>query len=405
MPSPGGRRGLMRRAVRRRWCRFWWPTVEPDRFGADDVVVVHEWLASFGSDKVAAELVTAGDAVALVCLSVLPGAVDDLDVRVPVHQCRLGGWAARGRRWQFLLPLAPVIWSALDLGAVRRTITSSHSLVNSVPVTADGAGRVCYCHTPVRYGWEWRMERGRLPVPLRPLFPLGARVLRAWDRHVTARVEVFVANSTFVAGRIQAAYDRDAMVIHPPIDTDWFRLPTAPPTAAPQEFLVAGRFVPYKRVDLAVRAATEAGVPLVVAGSGPDAARLAALAGPTVRFVDQPCDEELRTLLQRSKALVHPGVEDFGMMVVEAQACGTPVIARAAGGVLDSVDPSCSGVLVDGDDVADWANALLGFTDPADASTRREFALGFSRAAFHARVREVLAATWSSWQPPASVAQ
>jgi glycosyltransferase involved in cell wall biosynthesis len=359
-----------------------------DGFGSADTVVVAEWLAPLGgSEKVVAAIVEAAQPVALCCLSASDRAVDLLGITVPVHQSRLGPWATQGRRWQYLLPLAPVIWGALDLTGVRQVITSSHSLVNSVPAVGR---RVCYCHTPVRYGWEWRMERHRLPRVLRPLFPVGAWMLRAWDRHISRRVDVYVANSRYVADRIRNSYGRDAVVVHPPIDVGFF---TPDPGAERAEFLVAGRFVSYKRVDLAIQAANRAGVDLVVAGGGPDAARLEAMAGPTVRFVTNPSDDEMRTLLQHAKALVHPGVEDFGMMVIEAQACGTPVIARAAGGALDSVDPAFSGVLVDTDSVDDWAAALQQFVDPADPAARRASAEGFGAPAFAERINQVLEAS------------
>lgn len=384
----------MRTWLRRRWTRYWWPTLPPGGFDPADTVVVAEWLAPLGgSEKVVAALVEAAQPAALCCLSASDSAVALLGLTVPVHQSRLGRWAANGRRWQYLLPIAPLIWGALDLTGVRRVVTSSHSLVNSVPAAGR---RVCYCHTPVRYGWEWQMERHRLPRPLRPLFPVGAWMLRAWDRRIARRVDVFVANSSYVADRIRRAYGRDAVVVHPPIDVEFFR---PDPCAERTEFLVAGRFVPYKRVDLAIQAANRAGVRLVVAGGGPEAARLDAMAGPTVRFVQNPSDDEMRTLLQHATALVHPGVEDFGMMVIEAQACGTPVIARAAGGALDSVDPTRSGTLVASDRVDDWAIALRDFVDPADPSARRAFAEAFGARAFAERIDEVLEAAWGPHGP------
>jgi len=362
--------------------------VSPGEFAGTDTVAVIEWLTSAGgAEKVAAAIVDVSGAGAVCCLSERADVVERLGISVPVHQSRVGRWASEGRRWQYLLPIAPIVWGALDLSGARTVVTSSHSLVNSVPAVGR---RVCYCHTPVRYGWDWQMETERVPRLLRPLFPVGAALLRAWDRHVAKRVDVFVANSNFVADRIARAYDRTAVVVHPLIDTDWF---VPDPAAVRTEFLVAGRFVPYKRVDLAINAANRARVPLVVAGGGPQAERLRAMAGPTVRFVDNPSDAEMRRLLQHAVALVHPGVEDFGMLVLEAQACGTPVIARAVGGALESVDPDRSGTLVTSDRVGDWATALAGFIDPADAAARREFSSQFGRDSFVDQIRTVLEAS------------
>ena len=368
-----------------RWSgRWWWPSIGRGEFAGCDVVVAHEWLTSVaGSDKVAAELVTVSNASALVCLAASSDVVDALGIGVPVHQCRLGPWASSGRRWQLLLPLMPWIWASADVAGVGTLLVSSHSLVNSI---RRSGRRVCYCHTPVRYGWEWRMERRRLPWVARPLWRPAAAVLRAWDRRTSTRVDVFVADSAFVADRIERFYGRASVVIHPPVDTERF-VPGA--QGRTDEFLVAGRLVAYKRFDVAVAAAVLAGVALVVAGDGPDWERLRRLAGPSVRFVRAPSDDELVGLMQSSKALVFPGVEDFGMIVVEAQACGAPVIARAAGGALESVDPS--GVLVDSERVEEWARVLASFVDRGCSADRRTWAQRFSPEVFRRQMRDVLA--------------
>lgn len=367
--------------------RFWWPTVAPDEFAGHNVVV-HEWLTSAaGSDKVAAELVRVSDASALLCLSAKNEVVDDLGIVVPVHQSRIGQWAQAGNRWHMLLPLLPVIWRSLRVSGAIVVVTSSHSLVNSLPAAGR---RVCYCHSPVRYGWEWRMERGRAPRWLRPLVRPGAVVLRWWDRRVSKNVDEYVANSQFIADRIRRAYGRSSTVIHPPIDVDRFSPADVPRT---DEFLVAGRLVAYKRVDLVVRAAMRADVALVVAGTGPELDALRALAGPTVRFVGAPSDAELVELMQRARAVVHAGIEDFGMVLVEAQACGTPVISRATGGGAESFSPGVSGVLVDSDRVDDWAAAMAAFSDPASPAARRQWALSFSSANFRRSFGAVLTPT------------
>lgn len=381
----------LRRRLATTWRRFWWPTLDPDLFAASDCVVAHEWLTSAsGSDKVAAALVDAGGAVALVCLSVRADTVKALGITVPVHQSRIGPWASSGRRWQLALPLMPLIWSAVDLGRARLVITSSHSCVNSIPPSVEpDARRVCYCHTPVRYGWEWRMEQGRLPRLVRPLLRPGAWLLRRWDRHVSDRVDVFVANSRFVADRISRSYGRDATVIHPPIDTDRFV-----PARSPRRdgYLMAGRAVPYKRTDVAVAAAERSGQPLVVAGQGPDFDRLRGSRSPLIRFVASPSDDEMVELMQHARAVLLPGIEDFGMVVVEAQACGTPVIVRAEGGALEATDPAISGPRVDSDLVDDWAEALGRFDRAAWPSDqcRRDLALRFSHAEFRRQVVSVL---------------
>ncbi len=198
---------------------------------------------------------------------------------------------------------------------------------------------------------------------------------------------MFVANSNFVAERIQKAYGRDALVVYPPIETDSF-VPADEPSR--DRFLVAGRLVHYKRPDLAVHAANLAGVPLVVAGYGPELSRLQAIAGPTVEFVVAPDDDQLVELFQNARALVFPGIEDFGMTVVEAQACGTPVIGRAAGGALESVDVGNGGVLIDSDDPVAWATAFAEFESAADSSSLRRGTERFSTLAFRNGILEAI---------------
>ena len=361
---------------------FLWPDALP---GAKRVVC-HEWFAVIGgSDKVAAELAALTDAEVVYTFAVTDECLAALDLDRPVVTWRYGRWAGRSRRFVALLPIMPLVWRALDLTAAEVTVTSSHSCVNAV----RGGGRhISYCHTPMRYAWEWRLEVGRLARWARPLLPPGAAVLRRLDRRWSRHVDTYLANSTFVADRIQRAYGRDALVVPPPIDTDRF---TTGPDTRTGAYVTAGRFVAYKRFDLAIEAANLAGADLVVADDGPESDRLAALAGPTVRIVTAPTDDELRHLLATARAFVFPGIEDFGMLPVEAQACGTPVIARRAGGALDSVSEGKTGVFVDGDDPRDWADALTSFDpDRYDPETIRAHAATFSAEQFRRRVRAVL---------------
>jgi len=238
---------------------------------------------------------------------------------------------------------------------------------------------ISYCHTPMRYAWEWREERTRLPRPARPVLRPAAAVLRSGDRRWSRNVDTYVANSSFVAERIRRAYGREATVIHPPIDVhDWT------PGAASDSgyFLVAGRLVGYKRPMVAVQAARSVGARIVVAGSGPLLAELDR-SDPGITVVESPTDAELLDLYRGARALVLPGVEDFGMTILEAQACGTPVIARAAGDVLDSVVPEVTGLLVPGGAVEDFAAAMRGFDrDRFDPAVIRKHAEQFSAECF-----------------------
>lgn len=347
------------------------------------VAVCHEWLTTLGgSDKVAALLSRHFDAELFAAFAVRPDMAETLGVRGRLLTSRLNGVASSGRRWQFLLPVMPLVWRDLDLDGFDVVITSSHAAVNAVR-TPPGARRISYCHTPMRYAWEWREERARLPKPLRPALRPAAAALRRGDRRWAQGVDVYVANSTFVADRIRQAYGREAVVVHPPIDVDRWTPEPAPGGGGPHDyFLVAGRLVGYKRPLVAVQAARAAGARVVVAGDGPALAEIDA-SDPGVTIVRSPTDAQLLELYRGARAMVLPGIEDFGMTVLEAQACGTPVIARAAGGTLDSVVPDVTGVLVDGGEAADFAAAMRSFDRGRfDPAVIRKHAEGFSAERF-----------------------
>ncbi|MDP8957358.1 MAG: glycosyltransferase [Actinomycetota bacterium] len=308
-----------------------------------------------------------------------------------VRAHRLGLHPVGRRNWQWLLPAMPRGWSRADLSPYEVVITSTHACANAIRVR-PGAVHISYCHTPMRYAWEWRSEIRRLPAALRPPWPAIAAALRRADRNWADNVTVFIANSHHVAGRIQACYGRDATVVHPPVDTAFW----SPDAAVRREsfFLVAGRLVAYKRPDIAVHAARMAGVELVVAGNGPELARLRRMAGERTRFVMDPPARVLRDLYRRSQALVNPGVEDFGITMVEAQACGTPVIATAAGGAREIVIHGETGSLYDGQRpeplariLSDWpSNGMKKFDSRAiQANARR-----FDTAQFDEGVRRVV---------------
>ena len=363
------------------------PTTGGSPFGR--VAVCHDWLTTLGgADKVAALLSRHHGAETFAAFALRPELAESLDVRGRLLASRCNDLASAGRNWQYLLPAMSTFWASLDLGDPDVVLTSSHAAVNAVR-TGPGTHRVCYCHTPMRYAWEWREERSRLPRPVRPALGPAAAALRRADRRWSRSVDVYVANSRFVAGRIRRAYGREAVVVHPPIDVDRWR---PGPPATGDFFLVAGRLVGYKQPMTAVLAARQVGAPVVVAGSGPVLDEVAALGDPGVTIVESPDDELLRELYQQARALVLPGVEDFGMTVLEAQACGTPVVARAAGGTLDSVVPGVTGVLVEGGDVAAFADALRRFDrDAFDPAAVRRHAEGFSAERFLAQMDDVLA--------------
>jgi glycosyltransferase involved in cell wall biosynthesis len=323
------------------------------------IAVCHEWLTTYGgSEQVAQRLVRVLGAQDVFVFAARRELARELfpEQRVRVHRLGSSTW---GRdHWQRLLPVMPYAWSHLALDGYDAVVTSAHSCVNAIRVP-DGVPHISYCHTPMRYAWEWRTELGRFPAPVRPLWGMAAAGFRRADRGWSQRVTRFIANSRHVAGRIRESYGREADVVYPPIDTSYWT--PAEDDARSPEFLVAGRLVAYKRVDVAIRAAEAAAVPLVVAGDGPELSRLRRMAGPNVRFEVDPSRDALRELYRRARALVNPGTEDFGMTMVEAQACGTPVLALARGGATEAVVDGVTGTLYADPDPGTLAAALRSF--------------------------------------------
>jgi glycosyltransferase involved in cell wall biosynthesis len=286
---------------------------------------------------------------------------------------RLGGRHARTtflqrtpgarRHFRLLLPLFPRAIESLDLAAYDLVVSSSHAVAKGVRTRA-GQLHVCYCHTPMRYAWDLRdqyLRQRRLAGGLR-----GVAVnrvldrLRDWDRRTSDRVTHFIANSAFVQDRIARCYGRTSTVIHPPVDTAFFA-PLAPavPVATRNYYFTASRWVPYKRLDLIVDAfRAMPGRRLIVAGDGPDARPLRANAPPNVEFVGHVSRERMRDLLQRARAFVFVALEDFGILPVEAQACGTPVIAFGEGGVRETVVDGRTGCLFAAQAAASLAQAV-----------------------------------------------
>ncbi|WP_040768266.1 glycosyltransferase [Tsukamurella sp. 1534] len=303
---------------------------------------------------------------------------------------------ATGRRTHVpLIPLAPAAMRRLRPGPVDVVVISHHAVALSAAPTFAAAGVpvVAYVHSPARWAWSPGLRAGeRGGATGRAALSLLAARARAVETAAVPHVTAVVANSTAVAGRIARWWGVAAHVVPPPVDVRRFTPGDAP---AGDYFLVAGRLVPYRRVDLAIRAARAAGARLVIAGSGRHEPALRALAGPETTFLGRVTDPEMVRLQRGAIATLMPGEEDFGIVPVEAMATGTPVIARAAGGALDTVVPGLSGLLLDDapDDafVTALADALRGFRPgDFDRGALRAHAEGFSEDLFRSRMRAVV---------------
>jgi glycosyltransferase involved in cell wall biosynthesis len=237
-------------------------------------------------------------------------------------------------RYRYYLPLFPAAMARFDFSSYDLELSSSHAVAKAAR-RAPGATHVCYCFTPMRYIWDLYDDyfgRGAPPA-MRMVMPPIAAALRRWDRRTSGRVDRFIAISRFVADRIRRVWSREADVIYPPVDVARFTMVDEPG----DYYLVVSALVPYKRVDLAVEAATRMKRRLLVVGSGPEARRLTALAGPTVEFLGWRDDREVADLYARCRAVLFPSLEDFGIVPLESMAAGRPVVAFGAGGATETI--------------------------------------------------------------------
>jgi len=241
------------------------------------------------------------------------------------------------KKYRGYLPLMPLAIEQLDLSGYDLVISSSHAVAKGV-ITGPDQMHVCYCHTPIRYAWDlqhqYLRQTGLLRGPRSMLARLLLHYMRVWDLRTAVSVDIFVANSAYIARRIAKIYRRDARVVYPPVDIEKFQA-----RLDKEDFyFTASRLVPYKRVDLIVEAfAKMPGRRLIVIGDGPEMARVRKLAGPNVILLGYQPDEILLDHLQRARAFIFAAEEDFGILPVEAQACGTPVIAFGKGGTLETI--------------------------------------------------------------------
>jgi glycosyltransferase involved in cell wall biosynthesis len=244
------------------------------------------------------------------------------------------------RYYREMLPLLPSAVQSLDLRGFDLVISSSHAVAKGARV--GEALHVCYCHTPMRYAWDAADDYRPNALRMAALSALRPRLQR-WDRQTANQVDHFVANSIFVQNRIRKYYDRDAEVISPPVDTAFFTPSTS--IGREQFFVAAGALVPYKRFDIVIQAFNRLGRSLIVIGDGPESRNLRRIAAENIHFAGRVSDQELRRLYQSARALVFAGREDFGMVAVEARACGCPVIAFGMGGSAETVVDGKSGIL------------------------------------------------------------
>jgi glycosyltransferase involved in cell wall biosynthesis len=352
------------------------------------VALVHDWLTGMrGGEAVLGEIARFFPGAPIYTLFQRHGVLEGELARHPVRTTWLQRITLGGRLYRPLLTLMPQAISGLDLDGYDLIVSSSHCVAKGV-IPSPGAVHVCYCHTPMRYLWDQR-EHYLKPLPrvLRPLVRARLERLRAWDVVSTARVDHLVANSRLVARRIERYWRREAEVIPPPVDTDFF----TPGGERSRHLLMVAALVPYKRVEVGIEVASRLDLPLRLIGEGPLRPQLAWRAPRTVEFLGRVSRERLRDEYRSAALLLVPNVEDFGMVTVEALACGTPVVGLDGCGTADVVVSGEHGELAGTASVDELVAACRRTLDrPWQTAVLRHRAESFSCARFRRRFAYLL---------------
>jgi glycosyltransferase involved in cell wall biosynthesis len=358
-----------------------------------NIALVHDWLTGMrGGEKVLEVLCELFPNAPLYTLLHNKGSVSPSIERHRILTSFVDRLPMKSTRYRNYLPLFPAAVGSMDFSGYDLIVSTSHAVAKGA-TPPPGALHICYCHTPMRYVWELYDEYfgpGKAGILTRAAMSVIAPRLRTWDIRSSDRVHHFVANSRNVAGRIHQYYRRPADVIYPPVSTDQF--------AASEKddgyYLVVSALVPYKRVDLAIHAVKELGERLIIVGTGPETQKLKALAGRNVEFLGWKSDDELARLYAGCRALIFPGIEDFGIVPLEAMASGKPVVAFGAGGALETVvenPDSPTGVFFRDQSVDSLKDALRKLpTMRFDPHSIRRHAMRFDRSIFKENIRRFI---------------
>ena len=364
------------------------------------VALVHDWLTGQrGGEKVLEALAEIFPEAPIYTLFHFKGSQAEAVERKRIETSFLQRMPFLRRRYRWYLPLYPLAAELFNLQEYDLVVSSSHCVAKGIIPHPD-ALHVSYVHSPVRYAWnqyDAYFASGRLSPFTRLVIPSRIHRLRMWDVTSSARVDHFLANSRAVAKRIGKYYRRTAEVVYPPVDTDFFR-PSG--SDAPREFdLIVSALVPYKRIDVAIAAYNRAGLTLKIVGDGPEEKTLRRQAGPKIEFLGARPSSELLELYRRARLMIMPGEEDFGIAAVEAQACGTPVVALGRGGALETVVDGRTGLFFSALTPEGVLGALDKFrTLEFNKSALRTHALGFSRDVFKDRIAASIRRAWQAFK-------
>lgn len=364
--------------------------------------VVHEWLVTYaGSEQVCEQMLRLFPEADLFSLvDFLPEDLRWFIQHRPVHTSFLQHLPFAHKRFRAYLPLMPMAIEQFDMSGYDVVLSSNHAVAKGVLTRADQL-HISYVHTPIRYAWDLQQQYLQGSNLQKGVKAIAAQAilhyLRLWDVATANRVDCFLANSHFVARRIWKTYRREAQVVYPPVAVDRFR----PGGDRDDFYLTVSRFVPYKRVDLTVRAFNQLGLPLVVIGDGVDWQRVKAIAQPNVRLLGRQPDAIVEDYLQRCKAFVFSAEEDFGITLVEAQAAGAPVIAFGKGGATETVIPGKTGILFPTQTVESLVDAIQHFESGGlitDFEQLRQHAERFAPERFRQEFFKIVEHQWDEFR-------
>ncbi len=355
------------------------------------LALVHDWLTGMrGGEKALEVLCERFPDAEIFTLLHIRGSVSPAIERLPIHTSFIQHLPFVRRSYRHYLPLFPTAVEQFDFDRFDCVLSVSHCSVKSI-LKAPRVRHICYCLTPMRYAWDqfdayFGPDRvGRIGTRL--MRPLMAHMAR-WDRETAGRVDRYVAISHHVADRIGRYYNRDARVVYPPVDTTFFH----PDGSRPERYaLIVSALVPYKRIELAIDACRHAHVPLRIVGDGPERPALERRARGEVEFLGRVADADIRDLYRRAAVVLLPGEEDFGIVPLEAQACGRPVVALGRGGAVETVVAGQTGALVGEPTVEAFAQGIVDTLErPFDARVIRRHAERFGRQRFGDEIEAIV---------------
>ena len=361
------------------------------------VALVADWLPTFaGAEHVVAEFCALWPDAPLHTTIARKGNIGQLD-KHNILTSRLQ-WVYRLiKNHKLLLPWMPRALERIDLRGYDVVLSSSHAVGKGI-IPSSSAIHICYCHTPMRYAWEMEQQYltdFHVPKFLQKFIRQKLKDLRRWDLTTAKRTDVFIANSSTTQERIRRIYDRDSIVIPPPVSDFFFESPLIAHQDRKGHFLAVGRLVPYKRFDLLIEAANALKFQLKIAGTGSDESKLKRMAGPNVEFLGHVPDEDLPQLFGEARALLFPQVEDAGVVPLETQSCGTPVIALGEGGIRDTVVDGETGIFFAEQTVDAIKDAINLFSiKQFSAQAIRAHAQQYSAKSFRERISKIVDETY-----------